>query len=340
MSESWPSVTVIMAVLNEAGFIDRVLDQLLGQDYAGRLEIIVADGGSIDGTRERLIDRAEGADQMTVIDNPEVRQAFGLNRAAGRAAGEILVRADGHTSFAPDYVRRSVAALMETAGAVGGPMTPEGENPFGRAVAAAMNSPLTMGPGRFHHASSRERVDTVYLGAFPRSDFLELGGFRSFPSGSSEDADFYYRWRKSGRPVYVDPGIESTYTPRGAPGALWRQYWRYGQGKAEMWWVNGRPPSWRPLAPLALVLTLIAGFILGAVGAMWWPLGLLVVAWVVVLVLVGLRSPAATISVVGAAAIMHLAYGGGMLGGLLFGYSSTRDLRSESGRTSVPSREL
>lgn len=329
MNKHLPSVTVIMAVLNEAGFIGRVLDQLLGQDYEGELEVIVADGGSTDGTRQRLIDRAEQDRRLVVIDNPEVRQAHGLNRAAARASGEILVRADGHTSFATDYVRESVDALGETNGAVGGPMTPEGGNRFGRAVAAAMDSPLTMGPGRFHHASTREQVDTVYLGAFRRSDFLELGGFRSFPSGSSEDADFYYRWRMSGRKVFVDPRIETTYTPRGEPSALWRQYWRYGQGKAEMWWLNGRPPSWRPLAPLALAVALLAGILIGVLEGVWWALSFVIVAWVGLLMSVGVSSSAGTVSVAGAAAIMHLAYGLGMLAGLLFGYFSTRQLRSE-----------
>ena len=53
---------------------------------------------------------------LIVLHNPERRQAHGLNLAAERASGEILVRADGHTAFAPDYVRASVAALEETGG--------------------------------------------------------------------------------------------------------------------------------------------------------------------------------------------------------------------------------
>ena len=116
-------------------------------------------------------------------------------------------------------------------------MNPVGTNPFGRVVAAAMNSRLTMGPARFHHADRREEVDTVYLGAFPREDFLQLGGFRAFPSGAAEDADFYHRWNRTGRTVVVDPVIHSEYTPRQDPKALWNQYLRYGLGKSEMLWV-------------------------------------------------------------------------------------------------------
>lgn len=327
MSDSPPSVTVIMAVLNEAEFIDRVLEELLSQDYRGPYGVVVADGGSVDGTKEILGSWAEKDDRLCVIDNPQVRQAYGLNGAAKAASGEVLIRADGHTSFAPDYVRKSVEALIETGAAVGGPMRPEGKSRFGRAVAAAMNSPLTMGPGRFHHASEREQVDTVYLGAFPSKEYAELGGFRAFPSGSSEDADFYFRWRESGRRVVVDPEIRSVYTPRDRPSSLWAQYYRYGLGKAEMWWINGRPPSWRPLAPLVFVVSLFVGVLL-TLTRFWALLPMLLVPWVLTLLWVGVRSRAPASLVAFAAAIMHLAYGLGMLVGVFTGRSRVRRVSS------------
>jgi glycosyltransferase involved in cell wall biosynthesis len=322
-----PSVTVILPVLNEAEHIDEVMGDLLGQDYEGPLEMIVADGGSTDGTRERVTARIGEEHLVKLIDNPEVRQAFGLNLAAAAATGEILVRADGHTRFAPDYVRASVQVLEEVGGAVGGRMSPLGRTPFGRAVAAAMESPLTMGPGRFHHATGREEVDTVYLGAFRRQDFEALGGFRAFPSGSSEDADFYYRWRKSGRKVHVDPWIVSSYSPRDTPAALWRQYFRYGMGKAEMLWVNGELPSWRPLVPLALVLGLVLFTLAGLLTGSWVSLSVLAGLWLLLLVWVALRADAPALGVFRAAGIMHLAYGIGMIWGLVRGPGPVRSLR-------------
>ena len=314
-----PSVSVILAVFDEADFIDQALSNLLGQDYAGPLEIVVADGGSDDGTREKLEFWAERDHRLTVLHNPERRQAYGLNLAAEAASGEILVRADGHTGFASDYVRASVGALEETGGAVGGRMLPVGRSRFGRAVAAAMKSPLTMGPGRFHHSVIREEVDTVYLGAMRKDWFEALGGFRPFPSGTSEDADLYYRWRRDGGRVYVDPSIVSEYTPRDRPGDLWRQYYRYGIGKAEMLWRNGALPSWRPLAPLALVIGLLVLAVVGFVAHVWMPLVVLVGLWFLLLagVALGAEEPAAGVLL--AAGIMHLAYGMGELWGLVRG---------------------
>jgi cellulose synthase/poly-beta-1,6-N-acetylglucosamine synthase-like glycosyltransferase len=303
------------------------MGDFLGQDYEGPMEVIVADGGSTDGTRDKVMALPGGRVPVRVIDNPEVRQAFGLNRAAAESAGEILVRADGHTRFAPDYVRASVQVLQEVGGAVGGRMSPLGRTSFGEAVAAAMDSPLTMGPGRFHHATDREEVDTVYLGAFRREDFEALGGFRAFPSGSSEDADFYYRWRKSGRKVHVDPWIVSSYTPRDTPAELWSQYFRYGMGKAEMLWVNGELPSWRPLAPLALVLGLVLFALAGLLTGRWVGLSVLAGLWLLILVWVALRADASALGVFRAAGIMHLAYGLGMIWGLIRGPGPVQSLR-------------
>lgn len=319
----------MVPVVDEVETIDDVLGDLLAQDYEGFLEVLVADGGSTDGTLQRLEWWADHDSRVKVLHNTRRGQAFGLNHAAEVALGTILVRADGHSRYGPAYVSRSVQALHDLGGAVGGPMTPAGISRFGRAVTAAMKSPLTMGPGRFHHATTREEeVDTVYLGAFLKSDFDDLGGFRPFPSGTSEDADFYFRWRMSGRKVHIDPAIESVYRPRDHAGRLWRQYFRYGLGKAEMLWLNRKLPSLRPWAPVVLVVLLISALVLALTTGVWWPFILGAGGWLLLLVGVGVHSDVPPLGVVVAAAIMHLAYGVGMMWGLLRGPGPIRHLQS------------
>lgn len=322
-----PSVSIILPVLNEGAHIEDTMTDLLGQIYDGAIEIVVADGGSGDGTREILDRIAAREERVRVIDNPKRRQSYGLNDAAAVATGEILVRVDGHSRYAANYVARSVEALAELGGAVGGRMNPVGYDRFSTAVATAMESPLTMGPGRFHHATGLEQVDTVYLGSFARADFLALGGIRAFPSGSSEDADFYYRWRQSGRTVHVEPEIVSTYAPRNTVSRLWKQYWNYGRGKSEMLWVNGRFPSWRPLAPMLLVIALVSGALLGALTGRWWPLSALLLLWVVILLVAALPRGGPFLLTMLAALVMHTSYGVGGLWGLVRGPGRLRHLR-------------
>jgi glycosyltransferase involved in cell wall biosynthesis len=324
---SRPFVSVLMPVLDEERHIVATLEDLLAQDYDGPWELVVADGMSGDGTRSLVAGVKARDERVRLVDNPERRQAHGLNAAAAAASGEILVRADGHSRYARDYISASVAALEELGGAVGGRMSPAGDDSFTQAVAAAMVSPFAIGPARFHHAQGREMVDTVYLGAFYRADFEAVGGMRSFPSGSSEDADFYYRWRRSGRAIHVDPAIRSSYTPRDRLDRLWRQYWRYGQGKSEMLWVNGRFPSLRPLAPLALVLALMVGVGVAIAGGPIWPVLTVVGAWLAVLLAASVPSGRMVLLVMLVAGTMHLAYGFGSLWGLVRGPFPVRALR-------------
>ncbi len=327
----------MLPLLNEVESIDMCLESLTSQDYSGRIEVLVAEGGSTDGTRSCLADWERKIPDLRVIDNPQRLQSHGLNLIAEHARGEILVRADGHTTYAADYVRRSVETLQRTgAMVVGGLMTPTGTNTFTRAVAAAMTSPWTIGPARFRHATDETEADAVYLGAMRRSDFLAMGGIRTFPTGVAEDADFFFRLGKVGAKVVLDPLIVSSYRPRSDLGGLFQQFRRYGQGKAEMFWANGGFPSWRPLAPLFLVLAIagavLASFILGNPK----PLGVVVGSWLVVLLLVSLPHGAIAPAVAGVAALMQFGYGLGLAWGLLRGPADVRELRSSPVRGVVP----
>jgi len=300
-------------VLDEAAFIDPCLQSLAEQDYPGVMEVVIADGGSKDGTIKRAEAWSGALPNLRVIDNPKRIQSHGLNLAAGEATGEILIRADAHATYSTDYVLRSVETLLETgAAAVGGVQVASGNTRFGKAVAAAMAAPLAVGPARFRHAKERTETDTVYLGTFRKSDWERLGGWRTLPSGVAEDADFYFRWKEQGARILVEPRIESTYYPREKITSLWRQFFRYGIGKADMLYVNGRWPSWRPTAPLLLVTGLLTTVVLALTWS-WWPLMALIAIWLGVLAVAARGRPLAIL----AAAVMHLAYGLGLLRGLL-----------------------
>ena len=316
------SVAVIIATLDEAANIGHVLDIALAHEAV--TEVIVADGGSIDGTREAIGERCTHDERVRLVDNPFRIQSGGLNLAASEATSGLLLRLDAHTTYAPDYVERSLDAWGPGV-AVGGPMRAEGDGPWAEAIAYAMDDPMAVGPARFRHATAPEDVDTVYLGLFERDRFLAVGGYRTFPSGTVEDTDFYARWRAAGGTVRVDPSIRSLYHPRARWSALWRQYRRYGQGKAELFWLNGRLPSVRALAPAAL----IAGFVGGTAVAIVvtpLPIAVLLVAWGGALVTTAARAPARRVRTAVTAATMHAAYGAGTWIGLLRGRPSVQTL--------------
>ena len=68
---SLASVCVILPVLDEYDAIDACLGSLQDQDYEGDLQVIVADGGSTDGTLDRLRSWEDRWPAVRVIDNPD-----------------------------------------------------------------------------------------------------------------------------------------------------------------------------------------------------------------------------------------------------------------------------
>lgn len=247
-----PPVSILLPTLDERRYLRDCLDSLLAQDYPNVTEILVLDGGSTDGTTT-LAERLDG--RVRVVPNPGITAAAAMNLGLQEAANDLVVRADAHTLYAPDYVRQSVRVRRESAASwVGGPMRPVGLTSFGRAVAAVTSSPFGVGPGRFHYGTVAQDVDTVYLGTFDRRDVWNVGGYDDVQlQWAAEDQELNYRLRRAGHRIRMDPSIVSWYFPRQGPGALARQYFNYGLCKASTLQKHRTLPTWRPVAPGALV---------------------------------------------------------------------------------------
>src|SRR4051794_26256341 len=105
-SDFTPLVSIVLPSRNEQGYIQACIQTALNQEQPeGGFEIIVADGMSTDGTRDYLQRMAKEHSQIRVLDNPGRIVSTGLNAAIQAARGQIIVRMDAHTVYAPDYVK-------------------------------------------------------------------------------------------------------------------------------------------------------------------------------------------------------------------------------------------
>lgn len=263
---SIPFVTIAMPCLDESGFVTACIRSVQAQTYPpGSLEILVADGGSTDGTREILAGLAREAPCIRVIDNPDRIQAAGLNRILREAKGDVIVRMDVHCEYGPDYVERCVAILERTgADNVGGAQRCRGRTEFEAAVGAALRSPLGVGGAAYRSVDNEGFVDTVFLGAYRRRAF-ELAGAWDPRAVTNEDAELNQRLIDAGGRIYLSREIVAHYVPRGSLPALARQYFRYGRGRARTLLKHGRFLTIRPALPF---LAVVAG--LGLVAALPW----------------------------------------------------------------------
>ncbi len=217
---------------------------------------MIAEGASIDGTRQILDRLAESIEELVVVDNPSGQTATGLNAAIRSSAGEIIVRCDGHAILPPGYVDQAVRLLRETKAAnVGGRQHAVGEPGLQRAIAIAMTSPLGVGDSRFHFGGRAGAVDTVFLGTFDREVLDEVGGFDETLI-RNQDYELNHRIRKRGHVVWFDPSLVVEYRPRSSISGLWSQYFDYGKWKRVMLASNLSALKWRQVAPVALTLGL------------------------------------------------------------------------------------
>src|SRR5664280_364496 len=139
-----PFVTVAIPCFSEILHIDKCVQDVMLQDYPeDRVEVIVADGGSGDGTRQRLDELSRKFPRLRWIDNPGKLQSAGMNEVIRRARGDVIVRLDAHCEYAPDYVRQCVSALCNTgAWNVGGSQRAKAQTKFQKALCAALSSRL------------------------------------------------------------------------------------------------------------------------------------------------------------------------------------------------------
>lgn len=255
-----PNVSIVIPMYNEAAFVERLVDDLARQDYAGAIEVLVADGGSTDGSVELLTAAARRAGlDVRVLDNPDRFQSHGLNRCIRAATGDVVIRLDAHTHYDPNLVRNSVDALQETrAWVVGGNFECEGETVFERAAACAYDSPFG-GTSWTRHQYGSERVDAdiVYYGTFPRFAFERVGLYdEALQVGELED--LCERIRGAGGRVVYDPALRIRYRPRDSFRRLFVQYYRYGLWKVGLTTKHGKPLSGRSVVPFVFVTSLAA----------------------------------------------------------------------------------
>jgi glycosyltransferase involved in cell wall biosynthesis len=229
---------------------------VLAQDHPrDRLEVLVVDGGSTDGTGDRARAVLERADHVRwkVIENAVGTTPSNLNAGLAVAQGSVVCRVDARSLIPPHYVRTCAAVLAERpdVAVVGGAQVavPPRPGAVGVGIARALNNPYGMGLARYRRGAASGPTDTVYLGAFRTT---ELRGARGWDERLTTNQDFELN-RRMGQLglVWFDDRLEVGYVPRPSLRALARQYHRFGRWKVRYWRTTADRPRARQVALLA-----------------------------------------------------------------------------------------
>jgi GT2 family glycosyltransferase len=293
------------------------LDSIFSSDYpASRMEVIVADGMSQDGSRLLLAAR-----DVRVIDNPARITPVALNLAIEAASGEYILRVDAHSTIAPGYVSTLIDFLAShpDAWGAGGRMftEPESSGAFAQPISIVLSHRFGVGNSRFRTGiAEAQPADTAFNCCWRRDVFHRVGLFHE-QLVRSQDIEMSSRIARAGGTLWLVPQAETTYFARTRFFSYLRHNWSNGVWSLVPAIYLGRlPVSWRHLVPMVFVVALLASLAAG-------------VPWIVALpyALANLlasahaawqnRRPQLALLLPISFAGLHLAYGAGSLWGAL-----------------------
>jgi glycosyltransferase involved in cell wall biosynthesis len=271
-------VSVIVPIRNEERYIAACLQSLVDQTFSSEAyEILVIEGRSSDRSRGIIEEFGRRYGNVRCLDNPAAIAPAAMNIGIRNAAGEFIVRADGHNFYPKDYIANCVKCLEETgADNVGGPWrtVPPDDTVGAKLVAAILTNPFGVGDSRFRTSRFEGFVDTVPFGAFRRDLFDRIGMYNE-KLVRNQDNELNARIRSAGGKIYQTPALTTEYHPIGNVFALLKQTYKTSQWHIFSVRQNASSMGVRHFVPAVFVLV-IAALLAGAFWSPLWRLGLAV----------------------------------------------------------------
>ena len=269
-------ISVIIPCRNERRYISVCLDSVVANTYPkDKLEVLVIEGMSEDGTRDILRTYTERYPFIRMLDNPKRLIPNALNIGVAQAKGDIIVRLDAHARYDVQYLEKSVEHLQNSsADNVGGvrKTEPQENTIIGKAIAYSASNPFTAGNAFFRVGTRRPRwVDTVFGGCFRKEVFTRVGVFNEALE-RAEDREFNQRLRDSGGKILLSPDIQCTYYARSSLLELIRwtmvgSSWLFFASRV----THRKIFAFRNFVPMSFLLSLIGSFTVAwFVPLFWW----------------------------------------------------------------------
>jgi glycosyltransferase involved in cell wall biosynthesis len=218
---------LVATVLNEIDTIDALLASIAAQTRAPD-EVIIADGGSTDGTRERLAEWSRDL-PLKVVDAPGTTIARGRNLAIAASDAEVIAVTDAGVRLNPDWLETLLGRAEQHVDVVSGFFVPDAQTIFEQAMGATvLPARQDLKPERFLPSSRSvlfRRRAWERAGRYP--EWLDYG----------EDLVFDLALKRAGCRFAFAPEAVVWFRPRGSLDGFFRQYFRYarGDGKADLW---------------------------------------------------------------------------------------------------------
>ncbi|MBV9582519.1 MAG: glycosyltransferase [Chloroflexi bacterium] len=255
--ESREHTALIVTVLNEAGTIDALLESIASQSLPPD-EVIVADGGSTDGTRAALHCWSSRL-PLRVIEAEGANISRGRNVAIGATEADLIAVTDAGVRLDADWLERLRERMTPEIDVVSGFFRADPHSTFERALGA------TTLPAR-QDVNARRFLPSSRSVLFRRSAWQRGGGYPEWLD-YCEDLVFDLALQRNGCRFAFAPNAIAWFRPRPSLGAFFRQYYRYARG-------DGKAGLWARRHVIRYATYACAGLLLARRGRWTWLLGL------------------------------------------------------------------
>jgi glycosyltransferase involved in cell wall biosynthesis len=217
---------VIATLFNESDNVSRwwncLREQTLPPD-----EIVIVDGGSTDGTWEKLQELAEKSPVPVRLKQQRCNIAEGRNLAIRMTDAEIIASTDAGSFPEHNWFEEITRPLLETAAIdiVGGKSVPLAVNDFQKLVFSLEGGPNEPGEGE-SHGSGRNT-------AYRRETWADIGGYPEWLTLTGEDALFNHQLHRVGKRFAYNPAAVVHWMIRENEDAYLKMLYLYGIGSAE-----------------------------------------------------------------------------------------------------------
>jgi len=238
-----------------------------------------------------------------------------------------MIRIDAHADYLSDFCDVLLnEANKNEADSVVVSMNTIGKEGFQKAVAAAQNSKLGNG-GSAHRNTEKEGkwVDHGHHALMRISAFEDVGGYdESF--SHNEDAELDIRLIKAGYKIWLTGKTDMIYYPRSEPLALFKQYFKFGEGRLKTILKHRAKPNLRQMIPVGVAPAVALYLVSPLFEIFAWP----ALIWAIICLVYGaklaLDANDKTVLLSGPAAmIMHMAWSLGFWNSLIRNWQQLKE---------------